>query len=523
MRIKRWAISFLAIVIVIIATIVYTAAYYISNNYPNQNVDEMIFYLSNSLNGVSSDVFVTAVTTSLVWFIVVLLIVLSPVLASYIRLGTRKTVIEIGIRNKMLKITLFPFKFFYRFRLLYAILILIISSSMSYSLLGINDYLKRANEYSAFIKDNYVGGKDIAITFPEQKRNLIVLYLESMENSMIDKGHGGGWAYNVIPELTSIATSHVNFSNSDKIGGPYQVTGTSWTVAGLVATSAGIPLKIPVDGNSYTSSDNFLGGAIALGDLLKKEGYNLKLIVGSDARFGGRSNYYTKHGDYEIFDVTTAINEGKMHESDKVWWGFDDSNLFSWAKDEILELANQRQPFSVSLLTANTHFESGYLEAGADNNFPTQYENVFAYSSKQVYDFVKWLQQQEFYSNTTLVIIGDHLSMQSGGYFESRIYEGYDRTIFNAFVNPLAQPSKPKNRAFSSFDIYPTILASIGVNIEGNRIGLGTNLFSERRTLIEKYGFDHFNEELSKNSNFYNRHILQSDYIELLKKAEQIE
>lgn len=517
MRINKWLISTITVVIIVIAVLLVSAAYYISTNFPNQNIDEMLFYLSNGMKGVSTDVFETAISASVVPFIMVIFIILIPVL----RLGLKNNIIEVSVRKKVVRFTLLPVKLIYRFRILYATLILIISLSVCYNLMGIGEYLKRSNEYSPFIRENYVDGEGIAITFPAQKRNLIVLYLESMENSMIDVENGGGWAYNVIPELTSIAADHVNFSNSDKIGGPYQVAGTGWTVAGMVSTSSGIPLKVPVNGNDYTSSENFLRGVTALGDLLKREGYNLELIVGSDARFGGRSNYYLKHGNYEIFDLNTAINEGKMHPSDKVWWGFEDSRLFNWAKDEILELANKQEPFSVSILTANTHFEDGYVEEGTEDKYPTQYENVFAFSSKQVSEFVNWLKEQDFYSNTTLVIIGDHLSMQSGGYFESHTYEGYARTMYNAIVNPALDPIRPKNRVFSPFDIYPTMLGSIGVDIEGNRIGLGTNLFSDRRTLVEKYGLHHFATEIAKNSNFYNSYILQDDYLDLLKKANQ--
>jgi phosphoglycerol transferase len=43
-------------------------------------------------------------------------------------------------------------------------------------------------------------------------------------------------------------------------------------------------------------------------------------MLGSDANFGGRRNFYTRHGNYKIFDVQTAINEEKMSESDIVWW-----------------------------------------------------------------------------------------------------------------------------------------------------------------------------------------------------------
>ena len=44
-----------------------------------------------------------------------------------------------------------------------------------------------ASTYSTFIDDNYVDPSSVNITFPEQKRNLIYIFLESMEMTYADK------------------------------------------------------------------------------------------------------------------------------------------------------------------------------------------------------------------------------------------------------------------------------------------------------------------------------------------------
>lgn len=71
------------------------------------------------------------------------------------------------------------------------------------------------------------------------------------------------------------------------------------------------------------------------------------------------------------------------------------------------------------------------------------------------------------------------------------------------------------NRSFSTLDLFPTTLSALGVSIEGNRLGLGTNLFSEEMTLMEKLGFDEFSNELSKTSSFYNQQIMQGSDLEV--------
>ena len=70
--------------------------------------------------------------------------------------------------------------------------------------------------------------------------------------------------------------------------------------------------------------------------------------------------------------------------------------------------------------------------------------------------------------------------------------------------------------------MFPTTLASLGVEIKGDRLGLGTNLFSGKKTLLEDYGIDYVNEELLKNSEFYNNVLLGNSYYEILEKTKNI-
>ena len=158
----------------------------------------------------------------------------------------------------------------------------------------------------------------------------------------------------------------------------------------------------------------------------------------------------------------------------------------------------------------------GYLSENVGDEFDTQYENVFAYSSKTVYEFIEWIKKQDFYNNTTIVIVGDHIGMQTE-FYEEHLEEGYTRTVYNTFINSAIPEVNSKNRQFSTLDIFPTVLASIGAEIEGERLGLGTNLFSGEPTIIEKYGYEFVCDELSKRSNYYNKHLLKDNYIEMLK------
>ena len=60
-------------------------------------------------------------------------------------------------------------------------------------------------------------------------------------------------------------------------------------------------------------------------------------------------------------------------------------------------------------------------------------------------------------------------------------------------------------------DMFPTTLAAMGCSIEGERLGLGTNLFSDLPTLSEEMGVETLNRELSKRSDFYNNELIEDD------------
>ena len=94
--------------------------------------------------------------------------------------------------------------------------------------------------------------------------------------------------------------------------------------------------------------------------------------------------------------------------------------------------------------------------------------------------------------------------MQEGFY---DIESDYSRVIYNAFINTKVKPVNNKNRVFTTMDMFPTTIGALGISIEGNRLGLGTNLFSNKKTIPEEIGLDVFNKELKKSSSYYYKYI----------------
>lgn len=457
------------------------------------SMDEIIFHLKVPMEGTNTDIIVIFMKQCL-WKVIIPTVIIAFALI-YPMVKDIKIIHEIHTSERRRTTIL---------SLVISILILITSIDKIVKTTDIKEYIESQTHDSSFIASEYVKPEKTNIELPEEKRNLIYIFLESMETTYYSMQDGGLSQYDLIPEISKLAKEETNFSDTDKLGGAYTLYGTTWTVGAMTAQTAGVPLKLSIEDNAMGEYSTFLGGAYSLGQVLQKNGYHNYLLLGSDATFGGRRNLFEQHGNYEIWDFESARNESRVDE--KIWWGYTDDQLFEYAKEKVAYLAEQDEAFNFTMLTADTHFPDGYRCKDCPNKWDEQYKDVISCSSKKVGDFIKWLQKQDYYDNTTIVIAGDHLTMQSN-FFELEDGQDYQKKVVNLIINPAVE-AENTNRIYSTMDLYPTTLAALGANIEGNKLGLGTNLFSNEETLIEKYGVEYVNNELMKISRFYNNNIL---------------
>lgn len=378
---------------------------------------------------------------------------------------------------------------------------------------------------SKFYEKEYVTPQYENIIFPENKRNLIVILCESLESSFANKENGGLFEENLIPNLTQIASQNVNFSQNSIIGGGADVSGTGWTIAAMTAKFAGVPFNFSIGKENHSGLPIFLPNAVTLTDIFAKNGYNQRFIFGSDKSFGSRDTLLETHGNVEIHDIDWYKQNGFLDKNYEVFWGFEDQKLFEYAKYELTDMASLSKPFMFGLLTVDTHTPEGYDCALCENEFQDfQMKNVIRCSDQQIAEFVNWCQNQSWYENTTIVILGDHLFMlgEDKNFFGKSISvsqsefenitshkESYSvqnpRRWLDIFINPVNNfdSVNTKNRDFTSFDMFPTILSAMGVKISNNRLGLGVDLFSGEQTLIERYPEEELNRELMTNNTTY--------------------
>lgn len=279
------------------------------------------------------------------------------------------------------------------------------------------------------------------------------------------------------------------------------VPGTTWTMASLFSQETGVPLKISnLYSNSMDLKDIFFPTLRSIGDFLKDEGYNNVAIMGSDSIFAATDMYYDNHGSFDLLDYHYFSDEGLIPKGYKFGWGVEDFRVFELARTMLTQLSQSGKPFNLNISTMDTHFEDGFICSRCPDYYDEQYANVIRCSSKQVAEFINWCKKQSFYQNTTIVITGDHLTMDRD--FCDYMSTDYKRKTYVTILNSAVQISSHTMRKFTNFDLMPTILASIGYRINGEQIGLGVNLFSNKTTLIEQYGIEGLSAELSKRSRF---------------------
>ena len=152
------------------------------------------------------------------------------------------------------------------------------------------------------------------------------------------------------------------------------------------------------------------------------------------------------------------------------------------------------------MLTVDTHHYDGWICPLCEDTYPEQLANVLICADKQINDFLLWCSKQDWYDDTVIIIQGDHPRMD-----QSLVTDVKDRMVYNCFINTDYDPARldMKNRVWNTMDMFPTVLSAIGYEVPDDRLGLGTNMFSGKKTLCETLGSDYIDTEVQKYSQFY--------------------
>ena len=240
-----------------------------------------------------------------------------------------------------------------------------------------------------------------------------------------------------------------------------------------------------------------------MSDILADLGYKQDYFSNLDSSFGGNKFFFESHKikvlDLPYFQSQNLVPKDLPQDMQGIW-GLKDAELFKLAKNHI-ESKSDSEPFALYISTIDTHStENAWVDNVQCAGLDASYTSAIRCTDKIISDFVEWVQDSRFGENTTIIILGDHLSHQQG-FFPTNA----KRFVYNVFINAKFS-QKPranltKNRTLSHFDITPLILDSIGLRVEA--FGLGRNPLYGETLLESEFSVDDFNKSLMQRNKIY--------------------
>lgn len=300
----------------------------------------------------------------------------------------------------------------------------------------------------------------------ESPQNFILLFVEQLEQAYFDENIFPG----LLPNITALKNEGTVFTN---IG---QVTGTSWSIAGMTSALCGVPLVGTGASNSMSGVDQFLPLAVCMGDLLQSQGYRLEHLVGSDLDFAGWNKFFLGHG-FESVEGLAELSPYLPSDTAYSNWGLHDETLLSIATERLQRLSEGDRPYGMVLNMLDTHHPSGYpspaCQAEPYGDGTSKLLTAYACADRLVTQWISELRERGLLENTVVMISSDHLSMPNDVW--DRL-QGRDRHNFVMVIGDDIAPAEI-DRAGSIVDLGSTLLNLIGYDVPG--IGLGRNLLND--------------------------------------------
>ncbi len=318
---------------------------------------------------------------------------------------------------------------------------------------------------------------------PKRRHNIILIYLESFQNSLTKKG---GWKGKpILPVVDSLADKFSTFNNYYNSETP--------TMNAIVSSQCGVDIQYNADPIMHNKKwikellDNQSSDAIAyneksllcLSDVLHEYGYAQVFMKGADINFSNTKSFFSDHGYDELLGRDELSKE--KHQERLNLWGLQDIDLFEEALVKLDEL-ERKQPFNLTLLTVNSH-APGY----EDPRCPAYKEgdeqlNGFHCTDFALGKFMTALFDRKIIKNTYVVIAGDHTLTRApsliGAYKDKLKFSWYGNTYFAAY-SPYDDLPSDINTVGYTPDFAATVLDLLG--FENVWFINGKSLLGERR------------------------------------------
>lgn len=428
-----------------VAILLFCLNHWINRDFGRPDIDQIAYHLQFGAQGLEASDPAIAVRF-LRWCVLMPLLLLAAVL-----LTERWAIVACRYRRVLRACPVLP-----KLALLSVVLLWLVQ-------LSVVDYLASRMGPDYFSR-HYVPPATVAV-HGDRPKNLVLIYVESLEAAYADRRLFGS---NLIAPLTDL--------EADGFPSFVQVPGTGWTIAAMVATQCGVPLKRVTIFDENTQGEqvrSFLPNATCLGDILARHGYRNVFMGGASPSFAGKGRFLRAHSYHEVLGKEDWQAEGVPQELMN-GWGLFDHALFSRARAKLDQLHASGQRFNLTLLTVDTHEPAGHLSRHCARRGHAGFEGVIRCSAAELADFVRYVRERGYLADTNIVILGDHTARRNP--LSEALERLPERALYNAFIGA-AVPARNREHLLH-FDLLPTILEFSGFTVSGGRLGLGYSGFN---------------------------------------------
>ena len=285
-------------------------------------------------------------------------------------------------------------------------------------------------------------------SFPERKKNLVILLQESLGARYVGKLGG----LPLTPNLDGIMDQGWNFTNLFATG-TRSIRGIEAVMTGFTPTPSRAVVKLG------KSQQNFF----TLADFLGKQGYYTQFIYGGESHFDNMKTFFLGNG---VQDIVEGNDFNKIDFMGA--WGASDGDLYDQADWEFTQLHKQGKPFFSLVFTTSNHSPYDYPDGKIQlhDSPKASRNNAVKYSDYALGEFIEKAKQSEYWSDTIFVVVADHDSRVSGASLVPIKHFRIPAVIFGQDV-----PHKVESRIASQIDLGPTLLSLIGASGETPMIG----------------------------------------------------
>jgi len=340
-------------------------------------------------------------------------------------------------------------------------------------------------------------------------RNIVLIYGESIEQLYFDREVFG----DLLPQLTDLRDRALVFDNIRS------VAGTTWTIAGLVASQCALPLVVNHSGNtSLASIDVPYPAQNCFADVLRAYDYETVYLNGAGLDFAGKGNFLRAHGYGQVLgrdELLPQLPDSEYHGG----WGLFDDSLFDLAAKKLAELQSGDRPFLLTILTLDTHHPNGNPSASCrdfDGNDNAILDAVHC-TDQVAGRFISEMIQGGGFPNTLIAFVSDHLALRNTAW--DVLTEHKKRRRLTFFV--LGSDIEPKvvDARGTAFDIAPTLLDLAGLP-NYHEFNLGSSLLTGQ----DGFWFRNPREagELARNTSFLGEELVLDRDVEFVLDGPSI-